>query len=199
MGDSAAFFQTFYQHEVLFKVPEKELVAEDRKEELPAESPVALIQEPEPLVVSPPVAAPAPPPVPAVSTRVVEPVAFPPLQHSILVLIDESKQSDLLPSDALLLENILKATGHSMAETDILNFSYIPQADARTVLSQKSTNYFITFGVPLIRLQLDLLLPPYMPKQIEGIWFLLADPLSVIDADKSLKKRLWQALQKMFL
>lgn len=123
---------------------------------------------------------------------------FPALQHRVLVLVDEKKQEQLAPSDALLLENILKATGHNPAQTDILNFSHLAQADARTVLAQKSTNYFISFGVPLIKLKLDLLLPPYMPKQIEGIWFLLAEPLSVIEADKERKKRLWLALKKMF-
>ncbi len=110
----------------------------------------------------------------------------------------KKNRMNLLPSDALLLENILKATGHSITETDILNFSTLSSSDARAVLATKSTNYFITFGVPLIKLQLDLLLPPYTPKYVEGIWFLLADPLSVIDANKELKKRLWLALQQMF-
>ena len=55
-----------------------------------------------------------------------------------------------------------------------------------------------TFGVPLIKLQLDMLLIPYTPKLVEGIWFLLTDPLVVIEADRDLKRKLWQALQKMF-
>ena len=185
---------------MLFRVNEPEIVEafEEEKaaevvvseEKVPIEVPVSAEERGE-TTPSPPVTVPTP-----ASSRLV--VAFPALQHRILILVDEKSQSDLLPSDALLLENILKATGHAAAETDILNFSYIPQADARTVLATKSTNYFISFGVPLIKLQLDLLLPPYTPKQIEGIWFLLAEPLSDIDADKARKKRLWLALKKMF-
>lgn len=196
MGDTAAFYQTFFQHETLFKVPE-EFVVETSVEEKPVKepSPVAVIAEPVPVPIKtiPPVTAP-----PEVALVAKEVVPFPALRHRILVLVDEINHPELVPSQALLLENILKATGHAASEIDLLNFSYIPQADARTVLAQKSTNYFISFGVPLIKLQLDLLLPPYTPKQIEGIWFLLTDSLAIIEADKSQKKRLWLALQKMF-
>ncbi|MBU1820476.1 MAG: hypothetical protein KKG00_03040 [Bacteroidetes bacterium] len=194
MGDSAAFYQTFFQYDVLFRIPEKKDTTVEPKEAPPVESPVTVIQEPVPPQVAP---APVPTPPPAVTPEV-KAAPFPSLRHRILVLVDETRQPELAPEDALLLDKILKATGHSAAETDLINFSYIPQADARTVLATKSTNYFITFGVPLIKLQLDLLLPPYTPKQIEGIWFLLADPLPTINADKALKKRLWLALQKMF-
>ena len=204
MDDSTAFYQTFFQYDTLFRVEESGIVEQEKKEkavELSVDDQVPPVQEkvPAPVVTSTEIVSKVPPavktPTPAIAPN---PVQFPALQHQILVLVDEKKQADLLPSDALLLENILKATGHSIAETDILNFSSIPQTDARAVLATKSTNYFITFGVPLIKLQLDLLLPPYTPKYIEGIWFLLADPLAVIDADKALKKRLWLALQKMF-
>lgn len=200
MNESAAFYQTFYQNETLFRVDEpiyiteKKLVESREEEEKPvlvqAKNP-ATSEEKNPPPVEPkptPAAVPSPPPT----------APFPALQHRVLVLVDEKKQEQLELSDALLLENILKAIGHDPAQTDILNFSHLPQADARAVLAQKSTNYFISFGVPLIKLKLDLLLPPYTPKQIEGIWFLLAEPLSVIDADKDRKKRLWLALKKMF-
>ncbi|GHB69744.1 hypothetical protein [Persicitalea jodogahamensis] len=220
MENSAAFYQTFFQHETLFRVDEPVLVgkAEEKKAGLADES---ATQEQETAIpatekhgevkavkpmaeaVSTAIARPAAPSLPEVPAAPEPPKpaaapTFPALQHRILVLVDEKSQEELLPADALLLENILKATGHDIGETDILNFSTIAQADARTVLAQKSTNYFISFGVPLIKLKLDLLLPPYMPKKIEGIWFLLAEPLSVIEPDKARKKRLWLALKQMF-
>lgn len=206
MDNSAAFYKTFFQYDTLFRVNEPgalDPVEEEKVAELPvservpsilaeeAPSPLAEKSETTNRVLTPAVQVPTPEVFPP-------PVQFPALQYRILVLVDEKKQDELLTSDALLLENILRATGHSITETDILNFSTLSSSDARAVLATKSTNYFITFGVPLIKLQLDLLLPPYTPKYIEGIWFLLADPLSVIDADKVLKKRLWLALQQMF-
>ena len=193
LDNSAAFYQTFYQNEVLFRMNEP-IIVEVEKEATPIiDEEISVQEEKEIPVIVEVESAPAtvPTPLPA--------VPFPTLRHRVLVLVDEKKQEQLDLSDALLLENILKAIGHDPAETDLLNFSHLPQADARTVLAQKSTNYFISFGVPLIKLKLDLLLPPYTPKQIEGIWFLLAEPLSVIDADKERKKRLWLALKKMFV
>lgn len=206
MDDSAAFYKTFFQYDTLFRV-EEPVAAENvelvKAAELPVserDTPVPPQQEPVAVVARAEVSKEIlPAATEPIAPETAQPdVQFPALQHRILVLVDEKKQADLLPSDAQLLENILKATGHSITETDILNFRSLPTADARAVLSTKSTNYFITFGVPLIKLKLDLLLPPYTPKYVEGIWFLLADPLSVIDANKELKKRLWLALQQMF-
>lgn len=194
MGDTAAFYQTFFQYDTLFNIQE-EVTTESKVEEKPAEesTPVAVMAEPAPKPIE--AAATAPPRVASVQP---ERTPFPSLQNQILVLVDEPRHPELPASQAQLLEKILLATGNGPSQIDLLNFSYIPQADARTVLAQKSTNYFISFGVPLIKLQLDLLLPPYTPKQIEGIWFLLTDTLGEIEADKTRKKQLWLALQQMF-
>lgn len=206
-----ALFQILYQNETLFQLEDRVL----------PELPVAEVAEqpappvPEPVTVQAPVpslpATPAVPATPLASPQAaVAPAApvnapapmpgteFPALKHKVLVLTDEPKQQEMLMSEALFLDNILKAVGHSLETSDVLNFSFMPGQDARTVLSDKKTNFFISFGVPLIKLNLDLLLVPYTPKNLEGIWFLLVDPLVVIEADRNLKKKLWQALQKMF-
>lgn len=189
MSSSTAFFQIMYQNETLFHLEEKAVETVIAPEPNTAE-----IKEPETPLISPtkqesPVTVKEHAPVTEV---------FPLLKHKILILTDESKKQDLITSEAIFLDNILKAVGSSIENSDILNFSFLPSQDAGKVLSEKKTSYFITFGVPLIKLKLDLLLVPYTPKSIDGIWFLLADPLAVIEADRNLKKKLWQALQKMF-
>jgi hypothetical protein len=194
---SAALFQILYQNDVLFQVPGEVI---SHVQETPAE-PVTVILEKEDPVVQPiieivkaPVVQKAPEPV------ISAPAApqFPQLNHKVLILVDEPKHREMLVSEALFLDNVLKAVGHSSEYSDILNFSYLSGPDARSLFSEKKIHYFITFGVPLIKLQLDLLLPPYTPKQVEGIWFLLTDPLPVIEADRDLKKKLWTALKQMF-
>jgi hypothetical protein len=208
---SVALFQILYQHETLFQLEDRVLTERPALVEAQPEPPVpepAHVQAPVPtLPATPavPVQTPASPPMPAiappttVNTSVSTPAAaFPALKHKVLVLADEPKQQEMLMSEALFLDNILKAVGHSLETSDVLNFSFMPGQDAHAVLSGKKTNFFISFGVPLIKLNLDLLLVPYTPKNLEGIWFLLADPLVVIEADRNLKKKLWQALQKMF-
>lgn len=175
--NSPALYQILYQNDILFRMAGEVVEPVAQAAALPVEEKVT----------------------PTVSVAPVTPkIDFPALNHGILILVDEPKHSGLVASEALLLDNILKAVGHASEKTDLLNFSFLPGSDARQVLKEKRTNYFITFGVPLIKLQLDLLLPPYTPKLVEGIWFLLTDPLAVIDADKTLKKKLWLALQKMF-
>ncbi|TLU98733.1 hypothetical protein [Dyadobacter luticola] len=195
MGNQVAFYQILFQNETLFQVEERVLSEVKREVEAkvqPVQTPVTPAALPKTPAITPPVAA-APQPAKPVAQEY-----FPALKHQILILIDEPKNKEMPDSEALLLDNILKAVGHSTSHADILNFSFLPGQNARSVLSEKKTNFFITFGVPLIKLNLDLLLAPYTPKSIEGIWFLLADPLAVIEADRDLKKKLWQALKKMF-
>lgn len=221
---SVAFFQILYQNETLFQLEDHALTERPAAVEAQPAPPVpepAHVQAPvsslpatpavptEPPVSSQPATpavptnAPALPQTPAITpptavNAAIPGAAFPALKHKVLVLTDEPKQKDMLMSEALFLDNILKAVGHSLETSDVVNFSFMPGQDARTVLSGKKTNFFISFGVPLIKLHLDLLLVPYTPKNLEGIWFLLVDPLVVIEADRNLKKKLWQALQKMF-
>jgi hypothetical protein len=201
MSSSAVMYQILYQNETLFHVGEY-LVPPVAEVTVSAPE----VKQPEVLPAKPPVA-PTIPETPAITKVNVPPVqvaptpvtsSFPLLKHSVLILIDEPKQKEMIVSESLFLDNILKAVGHSTETSDILNFSFLPGQDARTVLAEKSTNFFITFGVPLIKLHLDLLLMPYTPKMVDGIWFLLTDPLVVIEADRNLKKKLWQALQRMF-
>lgn len=201
---SAALFQILYQNDVLFHIPGEILTpsreAENVHENRDTPEPAVVKNEPPALkqTVTIP-AANITKPVEQAAMPVIPQAKFPVLSHKVLILIDEPKQREMLVSEALFLDNVLKAVGHSSENSDILNFSFLSGPDARSVLSEKRINYFITFGVPLIKLQLDLLLPPYTPKQVEGIWFLLTDPLAVIEADRDLKKKLWIALKQMFL
>lgn len=197
MSSSAALFQILYQNETLFRVGgfvvpevyEKTIVEEAEPAPAPPEVPAIIAK---PIPSTPAIAS-----APAQATTL--PVAeFPMLLHSILILMDAPKQKEMAASETLFLDNILKAVGHSVEKADVINYSFLKGSDARKVLSEKKTNFFITFGVPLIKLHLDLLLMPYTPKFVDGIWFLLTDSLPVIEADRNLKKKLWQALQKMF-
>ena len=195
MSSQAALFRILFHNETLFHThEERNQVVFEKAKSVSEPPPVASVQKTLPVQITA-----EPPATPVVNIPVSEPViAFPDLKHKILILTDEPKQREMLASESLFLDNILKAVKYSVENADIINFSFLPGKDARNVLAEKKTNYFITFGVPLIKLNLDLLLVPYTPKLVEGIWFLLTDPLVVIEADRDLKKKLWQALQRMF-
>ncbi len=120
---------------------------------------------------------------------------LPQLNHKVLLLADE----DLDPSNLLFLEKILKAVNLNINGVDLLNLRGVRDVDFAELLRGKYVNHFITFGVPFERINLDIMMDRYAPVRFEGITFLMADSLPTIEADQNLKKRLWGALQRVFL
>ena len=191
MINSKIFYQILYQNDTLFRV--KEAVAANQTSALP---PIQKEQVLKDFIE----------PVPALEVSESRPIVkqipvvqpFPTPEHQVLILTDNPLTDTLMGSERELLSKILKAVQQDLDHTDVYNFSFLPGYDANHVLSNKRTNYFITFGIPLLKLKLDVLLVPYMPKQVDGIWFLHADPLAHIEKDIEAKKKLWNALKQMF-
>lgn len=121
--------------------------------------------------------------------------ATPLISQKVLILVDE----DLLPSDLLFLEKILKAVHLDIAGVDLLNVHGTKQVNFAELLAGKYIHHFFTFGVPFSRLNLDIMMDRYQPVRFEGITFLMADPLPAIEGDVALKKKLWESLKKVFL
>ena len=160
---------------------------------------IAATPQPEPVVL---ITSPEPPPHPV--PRPTTPSLLPPIQqqsrlpqlnHKVLLLADE----DLDPSNLLFLEKILKAVNLNVNGVDLLNLNGVQEVDFAQLLRGKYVNHFITFGVPFERISLDIMMDRYAPVRFEGITFLMADSLPTIEADQNLKKRLWGALQRVFL
>lgn len=116
------------------------------------------------------------------------------LKHKVLLLADE----DLSPSDLLFLERILKAVNLDIEGVDLLNVYGVSDVDFAAVLRHKHIHHFITFGVPFQRINLDIMMDRYQPVRFDGITFLMADSLPVIEANQTLKKLLWNSLKRIF-
>lgn len=157
---------------------------------IPQPEPVALITTPEPLPQPPPR-----PTTPSILPPIQQQSRLPQLNHKVLLLADE----DLDPSNLLFLEKILKAVNLNINGVDLLNLRGVQEVDFAELLRGKYINHFITFGVPFERINLDIMMDRYAPVRFEGITFLMADSLPTIEADQQLKKRLWGALQRVFL
>lgn len=151
---------------------------------------VVLSTTPEPLPQPPPR-----PTTPSVLPPIQQQSRLPQLNHKVLLLADE----DLDPSNLLFLEKILKAVNLNINGVDLLNLRGVQEVDFAELLRGKYINHFITFGVPFERINLDIMMDRYAPVRFEGITFLMADSLPTIEADQHLKKRLWGALQRVFL
>ena len=160
---------------------------------------VLLEAEPElPVVIATPEPLPQPAPrptTPSILPPVQQQSRLPQLNHKVLLLADE----ELDPSNLLFLEKILKAVNLNVNGVDLLNLHGVQDMDFAELLKGKYINHFITFGVPFERINLDIMMDRYAPVRFEGITFLMADSLPTIEADQNLKKRLWSALQRVFL
>jgi DNA polymerase III psi subunit len=152
----------------------------------------------EPVVIHTPEPLPQPAPrptTPSILPPIQQQSRLPKLNHKVLVLADE----ELDPSNLLFLEKILKAVNLNIDGVDLLNLHGVRDVNFDELLKGKYINHFITFGVPFERINLDIMMDRYSPVRFEGITFLMADSLPTIEADQALKKRLWQALQRVFL
>jgi hypothetical protein len=193
MSSQAALFQILFQNETLFQLNESKPVVVQEKEAPVVKSVPTPAVQPKPIPTTVKITEKPEPPKVVASTPTAQ--ELPQLKHKILILTEGQEMRE---AESVFLDNILKAVKFSINEADIFNVSTLPPTDARSVLSGRKTNYFITFGVPLIKLNVDQLLIAYTPKLVDGVWLLLADPLAIIEADRDLKRKLWQALQKMF-
>ncbi len=216
-----AFYETFFQTEQLFRLADEPMAFAATPPPVvalqarlapaePVQAPPVQILDPVARPIPAPVIPPAEPPayVPEPKTEPTPPAApeaaregrtrqpaTPQLNQKVLILVDEA----LTESDLLFLENILKAVHLDVTGIDLLNLHGTRDLDFRTLLTNKVFHHFFTFGVPFSRLDLDILMDRYQPVRFDGITFMMADSLPVIEANTALKRQLWQALQKLFL
>lgn len=188
-----SLYQLLFQNETLYRSQEVEAI-----EKIVAEVAASMVAEaqPEPLAeVAKPatvVAVPAatPPPVPSQ-------LATPTLNHQILILVNEAPA--MSPSNTIFLEKVLKAVNLNLEGVDVLNLAGAKQMDFKPLLQNKKVHHFISFGVPFIQINLEIMMNRYDPKQIAGVNFLLAESLDIVQADDKNKRALWMALKKIFL
>jgi len=114
-------------------------------------------------------------------------------RNQVLILTDT-----ISASEKVLLVKILGAIGLTLDQIDLVELSKENTLDYQSFLSQNVTKKFISFGVGLGKINWNILLNIYQPKNIAGVDFLLSDELRVLDANLDLKKTLWGALKAMF-
>ena len=182
--------QILFANETLYVVPEPARVewrGAEGGEQGVEQNPLLPAAKPEP---QPVIAAPEPVLPPASSPPNPAPLPF---RRETIVLVDRPT-----PDDLTLLENILKAVSLTLADVDLLDLQKLKGQDFKPLLESKTAHQFISFGVGLKKLNLDLVLVPYRIQPVEGIQFLLADPLAHLHTDKAKKKALWINLQVLF-
>ncbi len=209
-----AFYQTFYQTESLFRLPNDPLVfggrpvvVDEPVARLPVVSPVVIPVVVLPVVPVEPVVA-ALPVVPVVVETIAQPilkealaepvvmptVPVPVLTHRVLIVVDAP-----LPGEVLFLKNVLKAIDLTAEKVDLLTLPDWQGKNFHPVLATKQVDQFILFGVSFAQLGLDIEMDAYHPVRFDGITFMQADAPGLIETDRTLKKRLWESLKRIFL
>ncbi|WP_428664258.1 hypothetical protein [Runella sp.] len=183
---SKSFYQLLYQNETLYRVNGDTTMSEVAEPTVPA---APVVNEPP----TPLVAAASPTSTPPIAVA----AALPTLNHQILILVDEVPA--MSANNTIFLEKVLKAVNLNLDGVDILNLAGSKQMDFRPLLQNKKVHHFISFGVPFININLEIMMNRYDPKRIAGVNFLLAESLDIVQADDKNKRALWGALKKIFI
>lgn len=175
--NNTILFQQLFAGEQLYVIPEKKVL----NEEVSVEKKQIVVPIVEQVVATIKV------------EKVQEHLHFVP-NHRVVILVD-----DCSDADQALLGKILTAVKLNLNQVDLVRLADLSQMNARTAFSQNLISHFITFGVALQKIKLEIPLNPYQTKEIKNIRFLFSDALSELQNDVEKKKALWKALQEMFL
>ena len=166
---------------------------------VPVLPPVVVPPAPVPPPVVPPPAAVPPKAAPVVSKIPASPPAPPRRRTKVMVLYNEQTTPYLQPAHETLLVNILKSIGLTLNDIELVNLNNIKRVDYVEILKEKTLNQFISFGIDLRELQINVPLTAYKVQRVEEINMLLADSFHELVLNTEKKRLLWTCLKQMFL
>lgn len=115
-------------------------------------------------------------------------------KQKVVILVNS-----LNPTNSELLGKILGAVKLNLQSVDIVELDKNQQVNLSQIFTQKSVNQLITFGIDLLKVNLDIKLLPYQILENQGIKFIYSDSLTDIQNDIPKKKALWGSLKEMFV
>jgi hypothetical protein len=96
------------------------------------------------------------------------------------------------------LTNVLDACKLSLADVAILNLQNLDEDARSAVFSSPDARTVLLFGIEPEAIGLPVHFPAFQVQEFNKRTYLHAPLLSVIEADKDLKKQLWNSLKKIF-
>ena len=115
-------------------------------------------------------------------------------KQKIIILV-----TSLNAVDSELLGKILGAVKLDLQSVDVIELDKNQSISLSQIFTQKSVNQFITFGIDLSKVTLEINLTPYQILEKQGVKFIYSDSLSDIQSDVPKKKLLWGSLKEMFM
>jgi DNA polymerase III psi subunit len=124
--------------------------------------------------------------------QMIEPAPIYIPDQKVLVLVNA-----ITEPEKLFLNKILGAINLDLSNVNLLILSELDNKNLKSILQQNLLTQLVTFGVPLVKINIEILLTPYQIREVEGVKLLYSDSLSEIENDIPKKTALWKALKAM--
>ncbi|ATL47414.1 hypothetical protein COR50_09655 [Chitinophaga caeni] len=118
-------------------------------------------------------------------------------QKNIALLVQNENEAYLNDELFNLLTNILNACQLGMQDVALVNLKHFPATNLRELQQVLPFQKAIGFGLEPNKLNISDI-PNYQVQFIDGVQFVSSEPLTVINENKVLKGKLWQALKQLF-
>lgn len=118
-------------------------------------------------------------------------------QH-ILILVRDTSAVFLEEKSFQFLLSVLEACKLSMASVALVNLATETTRRPEDIATELGSVQVILFGVEISEWGLPMVFPTYQVQPYGNRTYLVADALSTISAERTLKGRLWACLKTMF-
>lgn len=119
-------------------------------------------------------------------------------QKQITILVNETDTSFLSDKSFTFLTGILTACGLNVADVAIVNIVPHPNIHFNAIHTVTQPHTMLLFGISPEEIGLPLHFPDFQVQRFNNTVYVCAPMLGKIEADKSLKTKLWAALKSAF-
>lgn len=93
--------------------------------------------------------------------------------------------------------NLLKACNLTVDQIELIS-PYTFELTSTVLVQKHKPSHIIMFGVGSSEIGLSVYFPDYQVQSVDGVTYLTAPDLILIENDKDIKAKLWQSLKKAF-
>jgi len=120
-------------------------------------------------------------------------------KKKVLLIFNYTEAVYLPDEDLNFLTGILGACKLSIADVAIVNLNKYPGITYKELLEQLKSRTVFLFGVEPTALGLPMSFPQFQIQAFANCTFLFASTLTQLEADKTLKSKLWVCLKRIFI
>lgn len=124
-----------------------------------------------------------------------QPAIAEPLSSSVLIIVRDKLING--STTHTMFTNLLNACNLSLAQVNLIS-PYTMDISAHDILKKYSPVQIIMFGVASSEIGLSVFFPDYQVQDIDGVHYLTAPDLALIENNPEFKKKLWLSLKKLF-